>query len=348
MPRILVTGGAGYIGSHTVMELENSGFETVLIDNFSNSSPDNLQGLEQLLGKPLNFHEGDCQNGDFLIKVFEESGPFDAVMHFAAYKSVHESVNDPMKYYKNNVGSLIALLQAMDSHKVNKLVFSSSCSVYGSQDRFPVSETDQLGLPESPYAWTKQVSETIIQDTAQLKKNLHSAVLRYFNPVGAHSSGIIGECSEQLPENLIPRLAMCAAGELDHFVLHGADYDTKDGSCIRDYLHVTDLAKAHIKALKWLMVTPELSGTEIFNLGSGQGNSVLEVIKAFEEVSNATIPIAFGPRRKGDVPKIYASTDKARLMLGWEPTQSLENGLRDSWNRQLKYEKRAGKKQMVG
>jgi UDP-glucose 4-epimerase len=331
MQKILVTGGTGFIGSHTVVELAREGYHPIIIDNFSNSHRDALIGIQNLVGRDIPFHEVDCTDKVQVQEVIEEHGGVDGVIHFAAYKAVGESVRYPSKYYHNNIGSLVAVVEAMQATNVQNLVFSSSCTVYGQPDSLPVTENSPFAKANSPYGYTKQVCERILTDQAGAKDNqLSSILLRYFNPIGAHPSGKIGELPLGQPENLIPYVTQTAIGERDTLTVFGNDYDTSDGTCVRDYIHVVDLAKAHVKALVWL---DERDGCcEAFNLGTGQGKTVLDVINSFEEVSGEKLNYTLGPRRPGDVEKIYASADRAEQELNWKCELDLDDSLRDAWN----------------
>lgn len=337
MQKILVTGGAGFIGSHTVVELSREGYHPIIIDNFSNSHRDALRGIENLVGRNIPFHKVDCTDKAQVQDVIQEHGGVDGVIHFAAYKAVGESVRYPSRYYHNNIGSLVAVIEAMQASNVQNLVFSSSCTVYGQPDRLPVTENSPFARANSPYGYTKQVCERILMDQAGAKDNqLSSILLRYFNPIGAHPSGEIGELPLGQPENLIPYVTQTAVGERDSLTVFGNDYDTSDGTCVRDYIHVVDLAKAHVKALSWL---DKRDGCcEAFNLGTGQGKTVLDVINSFEQVSGEKLNYTLGPRRPGDVEKIYASADRAEQELNWKCEFDLNDSLRDAWNWQKRLE----------
>jgi len=324
--KILVTGGVGYIGSHTVVELINEGYEPVIIDNFSNSNAEMLKRLESLTGKSLLFHEGDCCDIAFLKQVFR-AHTFEGVIHFAAFKAVGESVENPIKYYENNLGSLVSILKTMQEFGVKQFVFSSSCTVYGNPENSKcVYETTPLGVPNSPYGWTKFMGEQIVKDIVASNK-IKAVLLRYFNPIGAHSSGMIGEFPQGTPNNIVPYITQTMVGIRESLTVFGSDYETPDGTCIRDYIHVVDLAKAHILALSH---TSEIN-PEIFNLGTGTGTSVLELIQAFEEVTNKKLNWNFGPRRAGDVTEIYANTEKAASELGWNSKYNVKDALADAW-----------------
>lgn len=334
MKKILITGGAGYIGSHTAVALVNAGFEPVIIDNFSNSDKSALKGLKNILGRALTCYEGDCNDKLLMQKVFEEN-QFGGVIHFAAYKAVGESTQLPLKYYTNNIDSLIILLETMAAFGVKDLVFSSSCTVYGQPEHLPVSEETPRQEAESPYGNTKKICEDILRD--YIKSGVASRIisLRYFNPVGAHPSGEIGELPLGVPNNLVPFITQTGAGIREKLTVFGNDYDTPDGSCIRDYIHVMDLADAHLKALAYLFGQKD-NFYDLFNVGTGNGNTVLEVIKTFEKVSGKSLNYQIGPRRPGDIEKVWANTDKINKVLGWQAQYSLEDSLRDSWNWQKK------------
>lgn len=331
MQKILVTGGAGFIGSHTVVELAREGFHPIIIDNFSNSHRDVLLGLKKLVGHDVPCHNIDCTDMASICDVIDEHNGVDGVIHFAAYKAVGESVRQPARYYHNNIGSLVAIIEAMEKKGIKDLVFSSSCTVYGQPDTLPVTEDTAFAEANSPYGYTKQVCERILVDQAQAEKNtISSILLRYFNPIGAHPSGEIGELPLGPPENLVPYVTQTATGERESLTVFGDDYDTHDGTCIRDYIHVVDLAKAHVKALLWL--NKQDKGCEAFNLGTGEGKSVLDVINAFEAVSGEKLNYTLGARRPGDVEKIYASADRAQKELNWRCELDLNDALRDAWN----------------
>lgn len=336
MKKIIVTGGAGYIGSHTVVELFESGYEAIIIDNFSNSEKSVLDGLQEILNVKVKVYEGDCTDKAFMRDVFKIENP-DGAIHFAAYKAVGESVEKPLKYYHNNIDSLIVLLDTMIQFGCKNLVFSSSCTVYGTPKKLPVTEKSPIKKAESPYGYTKQVAEQIIEDTVKATDELSAVALRYFNPIGAHPSSKIGELPTGIPSNLIPFVTQTAAGILEELVVYGDDYKTPDGSNIRDYIHVVDLAKAHVKTLEYIQQHEHLFDT--INVGTGNGNSVLEVIETFKKVTGQKLPYRVGDRRAGDVEQIYAAVDKSKKTLGWEAELALEDALRDAWNWQLTLKK---------
>lgn len=327
--KVLVTGGAGYIGAHTVVELIQSGYEPVIIDNFSKSDDSLLKGLEQITKQKPNFLQGDCVDKDFLRKVFTSQAPISCVMHFAAYKSVGESVAKPLDYYHNNIQSLVSLIEVMQEFEVKDLIFSSSCTVYGQPDFIPVNEKASFKRAESPYGATKQMCERIIEDSFQT--GLRAISLRYFNPIGAHPSALIGELPIGTPNNLIPYVTQTAIGKREKLTVFGDDYNTPDGSCIRDYIHVLDLAHAHVKAMEFLNKQPDGNYYNVFNLGTGIGVSVLEFVDKFQEVTGVKLNYEIGPRRSGDVEKTYADPAKANSVLGWKTKYSMDEALLHSW-----------------
>ncbi|HEU5292246.1 MAG TPA: UDP-glucose 4-epimerase GalE [Cyclobacteriaceae bacterium] len=329
MKKILVTGGAGYIGSHTVVELIQSGYDPVVIDSLVNSDRSLIAGIEKITSKKVNFHKGDCCDKDFVANVFKTQGPIDAVIHFAAFKSVGESGSKPLEYHQNNVGSLLVLLEVMKDFGVRDIIFSSSCTVYGQPDQIPVNEMAPFKRAESPYGATKQICERILEDVSMVGYRVIS--LRYFNPIGAHPSSHIGEISIGTPNNLIPYVTQTAAGIRERLTVFGDDYDTPDGSCIRDYIHVVDVAIAHVKAFDYLSKQPFKTLFDAFNLGTGVGVSVLEVIEKFKKVTGVNPPYSIGPRRSGDVVKVYADPKKAARVLGWKTKFSIEEGLLHAW-----------------
>jgi UDP-glucose 4-epimerase len=334
MKKILVTGGAGYIGSHTAVELVKAGYEPVIIDNFIYSDGSLLSGIEKITGKKVNFHKGDCCDKDFVTRIFKTQGPIEAVIHFAALKMVGESVAKPLEYHRNNVGSLLTLLEVMKENAVTDFIFSSSCTVYGQPDQIPVNETAPFKRAESPYGATKQICERILEDVSVTGYRVIS--LRYFNPIGAHPSMHIGEVPIGTPNNLIPFVTQTAAGLRDKLTVHGNDYNTPDGFCIRDYIHVVDVAIAHVKSLVYLQDQSFKKLYDAFNLGSGQGVSVLEIIQKFKSVTGANLPYTIGPRRPGDVEKVYADPIKANKVLNWKTTFSIEDALMHAWEWQKK------------
>ena len=324
MKKIIVTGGAGYIGSHTSIELYNAGYIPILVDNLCNTSIKNIHGIEKIIGKKIKWYNINCTEESLMSKMFDEEGDIEGVIHFAAYKAVAESVQKPQKYYKNNIGSLEVVLKCMKENNVRNIIFSSSCTVYGEPDTLPVDENAQFKKSESPYGETKQICEKI------LEKNLcHSVSLRYFNPIGSHHSGLIGDCSADKPSNLVPIITELAIGKREEIIVFGQDYNTPDGTCIRDYIHVVDLANSHVKALDYLIKEP---GKYAFNVGTGKGVSVLEAIQIFERVNKMKIKYKVGERRKGDIEKIYSDNSLISKELEWSAKISLNQAMKDAWN----------------
>ncbi|MGG9970517.1 UDP-glucose 4-epimerase GalE [Ferruginibacter sp. SUN002] len=335
MNKILVTGGCGYIGSHTIVDLIQSGFDVISIDNNSRSNVDILNGIEAITGKKVTNYSIDLCNYEDTKNVFRENRDIVGIIHFAAYKAVGESVSNPLMYFENNLGSLINILKCAEEFNVSNFVFSSSCTVYGNPDEIPVTETSPQKPGESPYGITKQMGEQIILETIKTN-NIQSILLRYFNPVGAHPSILIGEIPFGKPANLVPAITQTAIGKLPSMLVHGSDYPTRDGSCLRDYIHICDIAHAHTLALNYLIERKNKVNPEIFNLGTGDGYTVLEVIAAFEKVSGTKLNYTLGPRRPGDVIAIYANNDKAKTELGWIPQYNLENMMDTAWQWELK------------
>lgn len=334
--KILVTGGAGYIGSHTTLSLLNEGYEVVVYDNFYNASAVSLKRIEALTGKSPLLIEGDVCDQAKLEQLFSTHS-IDAVIHFAALKAVGESAQIPLKYYQNNVHGTLTLLEAMQKHAVHRFIFSSSATVYGETAKAPYLESLPLGRPASPYGTSKVMVEQILQDNAKANGEFRGVSLRYFNPVGAHESGTMGEDPKGIPNNLLPYIAQVAVGRREKLSVFGGDYPTPDGTCQRDYLHVMDLAEGHVAALKWLLNTPDFTGVETFNLGRGEGISVLEIIKAFEAASGVAIPYHIAPRREGDLPAFWADATKANRQLKWQATRSLAAMMEDTWRWQSAY-----------
>lgn len=331
MARILVTGGAGYIGSHTVVELQNVGFDVVIVDNLSNSNIDVLNGIEKITGIRPAFENIDCVDYVSMDRMFEKYKDIEAIIHFAASKAVGESVEKPLLYYRNNLVSLINLLQLMPIHKVKNIVFSSSCTVYGQPDVLPVTESAPIKAALSPYGNTKQIGEEIIRDTIHANPCYQSIILRYFNPIGAHASAEIGELPLGVPNNLLPFVTQTAIGLRKQLSVFGNDYNTPDGSCIRDYIHVVDLAKAHVIAVQRMLNEKTKSRVETFNLGTGRGLSVLEIIDTFEKVNDVKVPYKIVDRREGDIEKVWADPAYANNELGWTATETVEETLRSAW-----------------
>lgn len=323
---ILVTGGAGYIGSHTTVELLAAGHEVIILDDFSNSSPKVLDRLKTITGKNIAFYEGSILDKPFLNKIFKENN-IEAVIHFAAFKAVGESVKEPLKYYHNNIAGTISLLEVMAENKVKNIVFSSSATVYGMNNISPLTE-DMPTSATNPYGYTKVMMEQILNDVAFADKEWSVTNLRYFNPIGAHESGLIGEAPNGVPNNIMPYITQVAVGKLQELSIFGDDYDTPDGTGVRDYIHVIDLAKGHVLALKDNLAT---TGSHIYNLGAGQGYSVLDLVKTFEKENNVTIPYTIKPRRAGDIATCYANSNKAKEVLGWTAQKTLADMVRDSW-----------------
>ncbi len=327
--KILVTGGTGYIGSHTVVELINKGYTPVIVDNFSNSRKEVLTAIEKITGQKVIFIEADICDKEIVRKIFADH-KIEATIHFAAFKAVGESVEQPLKYYRNNLVSLINLLEIYNELKLDNFVFSSSCSVYGQTEVLPVTETTPLSKAESPYGNTKQIGEEIMAETLKVS-GFNGIALRYFNPAGAHESALIGEYPWQPPSNLVPVITQTAIGKRESTTIFGSDYNTKDGTCVRDYIHVVDIAKAHISAIDQLINKKNTSRFEIYNLGSGTGNTVLEVIQTFEKVTGHKLNYKMGPRRPGDVEKVYADTSKANKGLNWKTELSLTDIVKSAW-----------------
>lgn len=326
---ILVTGGAGYIGSHTVVELLNAGEEVIIVDNFSNSKKEALDAIRKITGKDFKFYEINYIDREALEKVFEENKYIDSVLNFAGYKAVGESVKKPIEYYTNNISGALVLLDTMRKYNVKKFVFSSSATVYGEPERIPLTEDCKVGGTTNPYGTTKLYIEQILKDIYKSDQTWDIAILRYFNPVGAHESGLIGEEPQGIPNNLMPYIVRVAAGILPELSVFGDDYNTPDGTGVRDYIHVVDLAKGHVKAIDY---AESHKGTEIFNLGTGTGYSVLDIVKAFSKVNDIEIPYDIKPRRAGDIAECYADPSKAYEILGWKAEKTLDDMCRDSWN----------------
>jgi len=329
--KILVTGGTGYIGSHTVVELQNEGFEVVIVDDLSNSQLEVLVGIEKITGKRPAFYQFDLCDEQKVAEFFEQNQDISSIIHFAASKAVGESVEKPLLYYRNNLFSLVFLLEVMKRLKISSIVFSSSCTVYGQPDQLPVTEKTPFKPAESPYGNTKQICEEILRDTCKANSEINAISLRYFNPVGAHESALIGELPRGVPNNLVPFITQTAAGIRKQLMVFGHDYNTPDGSAVRDYIHVVDLAVAHVIAVKRLLEKKNKSNFEFFNLGTGKGMTVLELIRAFEEVNQLKLNYKIVDRRPGDVEKIYADTSLANRELGWTAKRSAEDMMRSAW-----------------
>ena len=333
--RILVTGGTGYIGSHTVVELQNNGYEVVIVDNLSNSRADVVDSIEQISGIRPAFEEVDCLDYEGMDAVFTKYPGIKGIIHFAASKAVGESVEKPLKYYRNNLVSLINILELMPKHNVKGIIFSSSCTVYGQPDILPVTEAAPIKKAESPYGNTKQINEEIIRDTVASGSPIHAVMLPYFNPIGAHPTALIGELPNGVPQNLIPFLTQTAMGIREKLSVFGDDYDTPDGSCIRDYIYVVDLAKAHVIAMNRILEDKQKESVEVFNIGTGRGLSVLELINAFEKSTGVKLNYQIVGRRAGDIVKVWADPTLANTELGWKADTPIEDTLRSAWNWQL-------------
>jgi UDP-glucose 4-epimerase len=333
--KVLITGGAGFIGSHTYVYLQSNGFHPIILDNFSNSRESVIENLEKITCSPVTYYNGDANQVPVLEQIFTEH-QIEGVIHFAADKAVGESVSNPLKYYENNLLSTIQLLKMMIQHDVKNIVFSSSCTVYGQPDSLPVTENSPIKTAESPYGNTKQICEEILSDTVTSGAPIKAVSLRYFNPIGAHESYLIGELPLGVPANLIPFLTQSVAGLRGALSVYGNDYPTADGTAIRDYIHVCDLAAAHVKALEFANKQVQSSFYEVFNVGTGKGSSVLEVIEAFEKANQIKVNYEIKPRRAGDITAVYADTQKSEKMLQWKAEKSLEEALRDAWHWQKK------------
>ena len=325
---VLITGGAGFIGSHTAVEFLNAGYEVVIMDNFSNSKPVVLDRIREITGKDFKFYKADLLDVASMDQIFEENPDIDSCIHFAGLKAVGESVAKPLEYYHNNVTGTLLLCDSMRRHGVKTIVFSSSATVYGDPDEVPIKETARVGNATNPYGETKVMIERILKDFHVADNEWNISILRYFNPIGAHESGKIGEDPNGIPNNLMPYIGRVAAGRLARLTIFGGDYDTPDGTCQRDYLHVVDLAVGHLKALEYVK---NHKGVEAINLGTGNGISVLELVKAFEKANDLKLPYVIGPRRSGDLPAFWADAEKAKNLLGWEATHSVEEMCRSSW-----------------
>ena len=334
MARILVTGGTGYIGSHTVVELMQQGYDVVIVDNLSNSTMEVLDGITAITGLRPAFEQVDCNDIAAMDDVLNRYSDIEAAIHFAASKAVGESVEQPLLYYRNNLMSLVTLLEQMKKHGVHNIVFSSSCTVYGqpTADHLPVDETAPIQVALSPYGNTKQINEEIIRDEAHADAALHATILRYFNPIGAHPSARIGELPNGVPNNLLPFVTQTAAGLRQQLRVYGNDYNTPDGSCIRDYIYVVDLAKAHVKAVERMLTGKAEEQVEVFNLGTGRGLSVMEIVNTFMQVTGVKVPYEIVGRREGDIEQVWAKPDKANNVLGWRADTPIEEVLLSAWN----------------
>ena len=336
MAKILVTGGCGYIGSHTIIDLLENGYSVISIDDNSRSTSYAVNGIEQITGKKIKNYKVDLKNFDETRAVFQENEDITGIIHFAAYKAVGESVAEPLRYYENNMFGLINLLKCIQEFDIPYFVFSSSCTVYGNPDSIPVTELSPTKKAESPYGATKQMGEEILRDFTKIDGIRSAILLRYFNPVGAHPSGLIGEVPVGKPQNLVPAITQTAIGKLPKMLVHGNDYPTRDGSCVRDYIHVSDIASAHTLALQYLINNENQSPCDVFNLGTGNGISVLEAIHTFEEVSGVKLNYEIGPRRPGDVIAIYANNDEAVNRLGWKIKYGIKDMMKTAWDWELK------------
>ena len=325
---VLLTGAAGYIGSHSAVELLAAGHEAVIVDDLSNASEKAVARVEQISGKSVRFYRADVADREALRRIFAEN-KIDAVMHFAGFKAVGESVSEPIKYYRNNLDTTLTLLQCMDEAGCRRIIFSSSATVYGTPKSLPLTEDSPVGPCSNPYGWTKLMIEQILRDWAATDAAASVVLLRYFNPVGAHPSGLIGEAPNGIPNNLMPYISQVAVGRREHLSVFGNDYPTPDGTGVRDYIHVVDLARGHVAALAW---AAENGGTEVFNLGTGHGSSVLELVSAFERATGVPVPYVIAPRRAGDIAECWADPGKAERLLGWRATLGLDEMCRDSWN----------------
>ncbi|MCR4889258.1 MAG: UDP-glucose 4-epimerase GalE [Ruminococcus sp.] len=327
MSKILLAGGAGYIGSHTAVELLEAGYEVVIADNYSNSCPESIKRVEKITGKQVQAYEVDVKDKDKLSVIFKEN-KIDAVIHFAGLKAVGESVEKPVLYYRNNIDTTLTLLECMNEYGVKNIIFSSSATVYGEENPVPYTEEMKRGTCTNPYGWTKVMMEQILEDAAKADKDMSVVLLRYFNPIGAHESGIMGEDPQGIPNNLMPYVAQVAVGRRDHLTIFGKDYPTPDGTCRRDYIHVVDLAKGHVKAIDFVFKN---KGVEVFNLGTGTPYSVTEIVTTFQKENDIEIKVEYGDRRAGDLPESYANADKALNVLGWKTEKNLADMCRDLW-----------------
>lgn len=324
---ILLAGGAGYIGSHTAVELLNNGYDVIIVDNYDNSCPEAVKRVENITGNKVKLYEGDVKDHNVVNLIMKEN-QIDCVIHFAGLKAVGESVEKPILYYRNNIDTTLTLLECMKEHNVKNIIFSSSATVYGEENKVPYNEEMPKGSCTNPYGWTKSMMEQILTDATVADSELSLVLLRYFNPIGAHESGLIGEDPQGIPNNLMPYVAQVAVGRREQLTIFGNDYDTPDGTCRRDYIHVVDLAKGHVKAVDYAL---KHKGSEIINLGTGTPYSVTEIVNAFEKATGVTIKYVYGERRAGDLPESYANADKAYRLLGWKAEKNLEDMCRDTW-----------------
>lgn len=328
MDKVIVTGGLGYIGSHTCVSLCENGYLPVIVDNLSNSKMIILERIKKITGRDIPFYQLDCRNKGDLDIVFNNEQNIKSVIHFAAFKSVNESIDQPILYYENNISSLLNIIKCIDENGIDSLIFSSSCTVYGEPDVLPIKESSDLKTPITPYGFSKYVGERIINDWILSSIKNSSVLLRYFNPVGAHSSHLIGELPNGKPNNLVPFVTQSAIGKIGDIIINGNDYDTPDGTCIRDYIHVCDLAYAHVKSIDFSLKN---KGTNIFNIGTGKGTSVKEIIDKFQSINSVRLSYKYGPRRNGDIEKIWANCDRAEKILKWKSSISIDQALFDAW-----------------
>ena len=326
--KILLAGGAGYIGSHTALSLLENGHEAVVVDNYDNSSPESIKRVQELTGKAVTLYEEDVKDKNRILKIMQKEQP-DCVMHFAGLKAVGESVQQPVRYYRNNIDTTLTLLECMAETGCKEIVFSSSATVYGAENSSPCHEGMPRGICTNPYGWTKSMMEQILQDASVADKELSVVLLRYFNPIGAHESGRIGEDPQGIPNNLMPYVSQVAVGKREKLTIFGDDYDTPEGTCLRDYIHVMDLAEGHVRAVEFCA---HHQGTEIINLGTGQPYSVLDIVNTFRQVNDVKVAYEIGPRRAGDLPVVYSDAHKAERVLGWKAKRTLADMCRDSWN----------------
>ena len=337
--KVLVTGGLGFIGSHTVVELQQKGYEVVIIDNLSNSTITVIDGIENITGIRPFFEQLELRDKSAVFSFFEIQKDITGVIHFAASKAVGESVDNPLLYYENNINTLVYVLQALEKYQIPNFIFSSSCTVYGQADEMPITENAPVKIAESPYGNTKQIGEEIIQDTCKISKQLKAIALRYFNPIGAHPTAELGELPIGIPQNLVPYITQTGIGIRKELSVFGNDYPTIDGTCVRDYIHVVDLAKAHVVAIERLINNKNTANYETYNVGTGKGSTVLEVIQSFEKVSNTSLNYRFSPRRAGDIIEAFADTQKVTSSLGWKAESTLDEAMLSAWNWENKIKK---------
>jgi len=330
--KILITGGTGYIGSHTIIEMIEIGkFTPICVDSCERSTPETINRIKEITGADVPFYKLDICNKGVFFQIFEENKDIIGIIHFAAYKSVPESVEKPLEYYRNNLQSLENVLEACEKYNIPNLIFSSSCAIYGAVEKLPVNEDTPMGSPFCPYAHTKQIGEEMIRFFSRIRPQFNAVILRYFNPIGAHSSGLNGEKTPDKPNNLMPIITQVGIGKMEKLTVFGTDYDTRDGSCIRDYIHVSDIADAHLNALDFLLEKRNKKNCELFNLGSGNGVSVLEMLQTFEKVTGVKLNYVLGDRRIGDVPEVYSDSSRAQNLLGWKCKRDLTNMVQTAW-----------------